>query len=107
KLETQPLSAQNIGALHSMSQCAIDGECQLPAPEIVGCFRAALERSQSNIHVLSDYANYAANVLHDGALAVELARSVVAQAPRDLQARKNLLLLLTATGQHDEATAFY
>jgi len=107
KLKTQPLSAQNIGALHSMSQCAIDGDCQLPAAEVVGCFVTALDRSPTNIHVLSDYANYAANELHDGALAVELARAVVAQAPRDLQARKNLILLLIATGQRDEANVLY
>jgi len=107
KLRTQPISAQNINGLSALTQCAVDGACQLPPAEMIACFGAALERAQPDSHVLSAYSNYAVNVLHDIALAIELARATVAQSPQDLQARKNLLLLLTVSGQHDAARAFY
>lgn len=107
KLRTQPISAQNINGLFALTDCAIDGACQLPPAEMVACFGAALERPQPNSHVLSIYSNYAINVLRDVPLAIELARATVEQAPRDLQARKNLLLLLTTSGQRDAAETFY
>jgi len=107
KLRTQPFSAQNIVALYSLSDCAISGDCRLPPAEMIGCFTAALERTPPDTRVLSIYSNYAINVLHDLTLAVELARQAVVQSPRELQPRKNLLLLLSASGQRDAAQNFY
>jgi hypothetical protein len=46
-------------------------------------------------------------MLRDAPLAIELARATVTQSPQDLQARKNLLLLLSTSGQHEAAETFY
>lgn len=107
KLSTQALSAQNISALYSLSRCAVDGDCGFPPAEMIKTFAAALARPAPNPKVLSVYANYAINVLHDAQLAIELAKTGVQVAPGDLQMRRNLLLLLQTTGRHDEAEAFY
>jgi hypothetical protein len=107
KLLSQPLSAQNVSALHSISKCAIDGDCDFPAEYMVATFVAALTRSPNATNVLSIYANYAINVLHDTTLAIDLARHSVEVDPRSLQARKNLLLLLRESGHRDEALALY
>jgi hypothetical protein len=56
---------------------------------------------------LSIYAGYAFNVLHDVRLAVELTREGMKESPRDMQMRRNLLLVLASSGQHEAAPAFY
>ena len=107
KLATQPLSVENIDSLYSLSQCAIAGRCDFPAEEVVRCFTSALRHQPPNTSVLSIYANYAIDVLRDPALAIELARSSVAEEPRNLQLKINLLGLLESNGQRAEAVAFY
>jgi hypothetical protein len=107
KLAKQPLSAQDISALYSLGQCAIDGDCALPEAQMVASFVAALNHPSPDSRVLSIYANYAINVLHDANLAIDLAQDSMARTPRDLQARRNLLLLLQSAGRHDDAMALY
>jgi hypothetical protein len=107
KLATQPLSAAVVDALDKLGSCAAKGECAFPAQQMVNSFIAALQHNPPNIRVLSIYASYALNVLHDTTLATNLARTSVEQAPRDMQMRRNLLLLLAASGQHAEAEKFY
>jgi tetratricopeptide (TPR) repeat protein len=107
KLATQPLSAQNVSALHSLGKCDIDGDCNFPTAEMVQTFIAALQHEPPDTRVLSIYASYAINVLHDSQLAIELAQTSLHHQPRDLQARKNLLLLLQTAGRHDDAKTLY
>ena len=70
-------------------------------------FLAALQHTPPDIRVLSIYARYAFNVLHDSTLALNLARNAAKENPRDLQMRANVLMLLVASGQHEEAEKFY
>lgn len=107
KLRSQPLSAQNTSALYALNRCILDGDCTFPADQMVRSFLAALEHVPPDTRVLSIYASYAFSTLHDVTLALDLARSAVARSPQDMQMRKNLLLLLAASGQHDTAQAFY
>lgn len=107
KLATQPLASENISALYSLSQCAIDGDCKLPDDEMVQAFLAALKHSPPNPFVLSIYANYAINVLRDPTLALDLAQEAVRLEPASLQARRNLMLLLQKTGRASEAKHLY
>jgi hypothetical protein len=107
KLAEQPLSPPVIDALQELSSCTSNGECAFPANQMVNTFLAALQHNPPDTRVLSIYASYALNVLHDTTLATNLARTSVEQAPRDMQMRKNLLLLLAASGQHAEAEKFY
>lgn len=107
KLATQPLSVQNVEALNKLNSCALQGVCQFPANEMVQSFLAALQHTPPDTRVLSIYASYAFNVLHDSALALNLARDAVKEKSTDLQVRANLLMLLVASGQLEQAEAFY
>lgn len=107
KLATQPLSAPVLDALYKLDSCTQQGTCAFPASQMVNSFLAALQHTPPNTSVLSMYASYAFNVLHDSTLALDLARDAVKEAPRDLQMRRNLLLLLASSGQHEAARDFY
>lgn len=107
KLSRQPLSVQNSAALYSLSQCAIKGICDFPSEEMIGCFTAALNHYPPNTTVLSIYANYAFNFLHDVSFAIELEQISITQAPHDLQLRLNLLALLAAGGRREEEIQLY
>jgi hypothetical protein len=107
KFRRQPLSVQNISALYSLTQCSIKEICAFPPPEMIGCFTAALSHQPPSVGILSIYADYAANVLVDVPLALELARSAVALAPTELQLRMNVLVLLEGSGRRSEAIEFY
>jgi len=107
KLATQPLSVQNLDALYKLNDCVLQGDCVLPANQMVNSFLAALQHTPPDTAALSMYASYAFNVLHDTALAFDLARDAVKQKPHDMQVRRNLLLLLAASGQHAAAEEFY
>jgi hypothetical protein len=107
RMAEQPLSAQNISALYTLNQCVLEDRCNFPAQEMVQTFLAALKHTPPDNRVLSIYASYAMNALHDATLATDLARTSVRQAPRDLRMRQNLLLILAASGQHAAAQEFY
>lgn len=107
RMAEQPLSAQNISALYALNQCVLEGHCDFPQQQMVQTFLAALQHQPPNNSVLAIYASYAMNALHDTALATELARTGVQQAPRDMQVRRNLLLILAASGQREAAQEFY
>lgn len=107
RMAEQPLSAQNISALYSINQCALERHCDFPPQQMVHTFIAALKHQPPDNRVLSIYASYAMNALHDAALATDLARTSVRQAPDDMDMRKNLLLILAASGQRKAAQEFY
>ena len=106
KLATQPASAQNISAMHALTACAIEGNCDFPPPQMVGSFLAILGHS-IDAPLLATYASYAINVLQDATLAVDLAQEGVQRQPQSLQARRNLMLVLQLVGRHDDAVALY
>jgi hypothetical protein len=107
KLASQPLSMQNVNALRGLTGCVLDGGCEFPPAQMVATFLAALQHAPPDTRVLWLYCSYAFNVLHDSALALELARDAVKEKPQDMQMRKGLLLILAASGQHAEAEKFY
>ncbi|MEO7621662.1 MAG: tetratricopeptide repeat protein [Gallionella sp.] len=107
KLATQPLTVQNVDALNKLTSCTLHGACELPANEMVKSFLAALQHTPTDTRVLSIYASYAFNVLHDPTLALNLARDAIKEKPTDMQVRANMLVLLVANGQREQAEAFY
>jgi len=107
KLVTQQLSVQNVEALKKLSDCAAQAECEFPPNEMVQSFVAALQHTPPDTRILAIYASYAFNVLHDSKLALNLARDAVKEQPQDLQIRANLLALLVASGQREQAEDFY
>lgn len=107
KLATQPLSVQNVEALNKLATCTLEGKCDFPANEMVQSFLAALQHAPPDTRILAIYASYAFNVLRDTELALNLARDAIKEQPRDMQTRANLLVLLVASGQREQAEEFY
>ena len=107
KLASQPLSVQNLTALYALNTCVQSGNCDFPHEQMVNTFLAALARTPPDTTVLTIYSNYALRTLHDVTLATDLARDAVTTRPTYMKMRVNLLALLAATGQHEEARAFY
>lgn len=107
KLATQPLTIQVVEALNKLTSCTLQGRCDFPANEMVQSFLSALQHTPPDTRILSIYANYAFNGLHDSTLALNLARDAVKEKPTDLQARANMLVLLVASGQREQAEKFY
>ena len=107
KLATQVVSMHDTEALYKLNNCVLEGRCAFPASEMVKSFLAALQHTPPNTTVLTIYSSYAFNVLHDTALALNLARDAIKQNPHDIQPRANLLLFLVSSGQSEAAQAFY
>lgn len=107
KLATQPLTVQDVEALNKLNSCMLQGACEFPANEMVQSFLSALQHTPPDTRILSIYASYAFNVLHDSTLALDLARDAVKEKPTDMQVRANMLVLLVASGQREQAEAFY
>ena len=107
KLATETVSMQDTEALYKLNSCVLEGRCAFPANEMAQTFMAALQHTPPNTTVLTIYANYAFNALHDTSLALDLEREAVKQSPHDMQIRGNMLLLLAASGQHEAAQTFY
>jgi hypothetical protein len=105
KLRTQPVTSQDVTSLYALAQCAISRKCTFAPEEMVGCFTAALTHTRFASQILSIYASYAINVLGDRALALNLVRESIVQAPRDLQLRRNLVTLLIESRRKQEASA--
>jgi len=107
KLATQPLTVQDVEALNRLNSCMLQGACEFPANEMVQSFLSALQHTPPDTRILAMYASYAFNVLHDSELALNLARDAVKEKPEDLQVRANLVVLLVASGQREQAEAFF
>ena len=98
KLATQPLSVQDVDALYKLNIFVLKSACEFPACDMVNTFLAALVHTPPDTGALAIYARYAFNVLHDSALALNLAHHVVKERPHDIEVRANLLVLLVASG---------
>lgn len=95
-LTASRLTPERTGALHSVSQCRISGQCSLNDGELLATFLAVLERNPGNATAHTLYANFAWNVLKDQSLAVRLQREAVRLAPDSRQSRENLAKFLLA-----------
>lgn len=107
RLLEQPLSTEHIGAIEALATCASKGFCDFPTEKMVGLLAELLEKNPRQTRLLSIYAQYAANVLHDLAFAVELTREGLTIDPNDVQLHVNLIILLLAEGKNAEAHAAY
>jgi hypothetical protein len=98
KLRTLPMGRAETGSLSNLTDCVIEGFCQLPPARLVDAYLAALERN-ANARVLHDYGRYALGGLHDPALALTLFEDAVKGAPREVVFRISLARMLIAVGQ--------
>lgn len=102
RLRSAPIGPQETGAIGSLARCATQGECRFPIQQMEATFAAALSRGD-NAELLSQLSDYRLNAQGDLASAVELARKAVSLQPGTAQYRVNLVRLLIAAGEKDEA----
>lgn len=107
KLVEQPLSMEHIEAVNALVNCAAHDLCAFPQDEMIQTLSALVEKNPRETKLLSIYAKYAANALRDLPFAIELTNDALAVAPRDLQLRTNLIVLLVADGKIEQARAYY
>jgi hypothetical protein len=103
KLRLRRPGPQEVQSLYSLSHCVIIGVCHFSQEHMQDAFRAALSISPPSPEVLSGYANYAINVLHDPTLAISLVRESIRLDPANSLYRRNLAVLLKNNGGVDNA----
>ena len=103
KLESRPIGAQEISALYSLSKCQAEGHCSFETERMLETFYSALGSGKPRPDVLTIYANYAVNVLHDYDLALRLMLDATEQSPGNIQYHENLAKVLIFLGRFDEA----
>jgi tetratricopeptide (TPR) repeat protein len=102
RLRRHPVGPQDSGALGSLTDCQISGQCEFPVEEMLATFGAALSHGPHPI-VLGVYANYALNELHDADLALRLWREAQSLSPQEREYTIALAKLLMREGQFDAA----
>lgn len=105
KLRARPAGPQEAAALASLVQCQLQGQCRFPPEQMVQGFLSAL-RDPVYPEVLSQYGNYALNVLRDPALAERLWRDAADRAPGIVEYQSSMARLMIATGRPAEALPY-
>src|SRR5690606_34004824 len=88
-----------------LNECYIAALCGNDPAPLKRAYDAALAHGNPRATLLSAHAEFAWYVLHDKVLAERDIRQTVVAAPKDINARRNLVILLIHTGQLDEARA--
>jgi hypothetical protein len=103
KLAARPPNASDARVLSNLNHCFIDGYCGKDITPLTRAYDAALSHGRARPQVLSAHAEFAWYLLHDEALAERQIREATSRVPFDPNARRNLAVLLIATGKLEEA----
>ena len=104
EIRRHPGAPQEQLSLIALTNCAIEGLCDLPRDQMLATFAAGLERGP-DVGILSTYGKYARYVLGDTDLALRLWEEASRRAPTNPQFQVNLIDLLIELGRLDEASA--
>ena len=105
KLSAQPPSEEDIGALQALLDCQHQGDCTLPASQMLPVFLAAMNHPQPGARLMALYGAFAANQMNDLALASRLFRDAVALSPGIVGYRIDLARILYLQGEFIQASA--
>lgn len=108
KLASQPISVEDIGALYSLISCGISGVCKYSSTdigELGNTLRLTMESHDKNAKVVTLYANYCANIIHDFPRAYTLMQKAVVLDPVKFEYWSNLVVLQIAAGKFEDARA--
>jgi hypothetical protein len=103
KLKVRKSGIQDESALASLTQCARDGQCELPARRMTAAFQAALSHPDPDARLLATYGDYAWNVLSDHTLGEQMTARAVEAAPNEPAYRITLTRMFVAQGHMQEA----
>jgi hypothetical protein len=103
KLKANKPGVQDESSLGALTQCAREGNCDLPADRMMGVFMAALSHPNPRPRLLATYGDYAWNVLKDHDLGERMTEEAVQAKPGEPAYRITLVRMLAAQGRKTEA----
>lgn len=104
KLRANPPDTNGIHALARLNHCFANKQCkESDLPQLGAAYEAALSHRPQSVGLLSVHAEYAWHVLDDRGRAEQDFRDALVQAPRDIEAQTNLIVVLIYQGKRDEA----
>lgn len=103
KLKERKPGVQDESSLGALTQCAREGNCNLPLDRMTQAYVAAIGHPDPGARLMSMYGDYAWNVLGDRKLGLRMARNAVEAKSTEPAYRATFIRMLVASGQHDEA----
>ncbi|HOX72163.1 MAG TPA: tetratricopeptide repeat protein [Dokdonella sp.] len=103
KLQSRPANASDARALHNLNACFLDNFCVDGLSALQRAYEAALSHGAPRPELLSVHAEFAWHLLGDKQQGEKDIRAAVIESPKDINARKNLIVLLIATNQLADA----
>ncbi len=103
KLKLNPANASDVKALHQLNSCFLQHICKDHLNSLKQAYAAALAHGNPRAELLGTHSEFAWHVLGDKQVGERDIRAAVLASPNDFNARNNLLILLLATDQLDEA----
>ena len=103
KFETGVASVSDAAAMKMLIDCHLQEKCPDQLPQLVRTMKAAMSGARPHYLMISVNARFAANILHDDAMAEASFREVAAQLPGNSVARGNLVRFLIAKQRLEEA----
>ncbi|KRE88864.1 hypothetical protein ASG87_07875 [Frateuria sp. Soil773] len=107
KLRARRSGVQDESSLQTLTQCAREGECKLPADRMTAAFQAALSFPNPSARLLATYGDYAWNLLDDRKLGLRMTEAAIASAPGEPAYRITQVRMLAALGRANAARAAY
>lgn len=103
KLRERKPGVQDESSLGALTQCAREGNCDLPADRMIHAFTEALSHPHPKPRLLATYGDYAWNVLKDHDLGERMTEEAVNSKPDEPAYRITLVRMLAAQGRKAEA----
>lgn len=100
KLKARRPGVQDESSLGALTQCARDGECDLPRSRMIEAYLAALSHPNPSARLLAMYGDYAWNLLGDHALGKRMTAAAVKAAPGEPAYHITLARMLAAQGDY-------
>jgi protein O-mannosyl-transferase len=103
KLKAHPPGVQDESSLGALTQCARDGQCNLPKDRMIEAYQAALSHPHSTARLRAMYSDYAWNVLGDKALGEHMIAGAIQTDPSEPAYRITQIRMLAVQGHGAEA----
>ncbi|ANJ67705.1 hypothetical protein A9404_10255 [Halothiobacillus diazotrophicus] len=106
KINFQPMSAEDVSALYALINCSNNNVCKYTKQDrmqLGNTLLFAMERYPKDAAVVTLYANYAANVVHNIPLAYSLMQRALAIMPSNFNYWNNLVTMQVALGEFKNA----
>jgi hypothetical protein len=100
KLRARRPGVQDESSLGALTQCARDGECDLPRSRMIEAYLAALSHPNPSARLLAMYGDYAWNVLGDHALGERMTAEAVKATPGEPAYHITLARMLAVQGDY-------